>query len=468
MSDKYDVIVVGAGIGGLCAAALSAKEGYRTLVVEKREHVGGRFSTEEIDGFKCATGGYLVHDSGWVPRVFAEVGAKLDVRPCPERFYKFTKHGGKEFRLPTGSRFTAMFDIVGRLDGGKARLAGHLMKEVGQQKIKNAFKLGAHKPDSVGGLTLKEWLLRFTDNEEVHQIFDAICIGVLVAHSYEIPASQFFHFMSCMRGMTDVGLSPHGNLANMEELAKVVKANGDVWTGSQVTRILVRDGAAVGAVLRKEGGPETEIDAPVIVSDLGPKMTTELAGPENFSEDHLTEIRMKHRPVPVTLIHVASEKPLCLAGGEHGGSYFIGCRRLTGGAPLTNTAPELAPRGMHLLYIAASPPSTLAPVDIEEERRLCMLDIDETFPEFKRYGKVLKLDVRNIDSDMPEGWTWQGPAYFMPRESNVRNLYDVGDGVHSKGYIGTTGCAEGAKQVVELIKKRGNAPHRRGHRHHTG
>jgi len=451
---KYDVVVAGSGMGGLCAAALAVKEGYKTLVLEKREHVGGRFSTEEIDGFKCATGGYLLHDSGWVPQVFKEVGAKLDVRPCPERFYKFTKHGGQEFRLPTGSRFTAMFDIVGRLEGGKTKLASNLMKEVGQQKVKNAFKLGATKPETLGGQTLKEWLLRFTDNEEIHQIFDAICIGVLVAHSYEVPATQFFHFMSCMRGMTDVGLSPNGNVANMEELAHVVRQNGAVWTGSEVTSILIQKGKAVGVLTKKEGGEEIEIPAQVVISDLGPKMTTDLAGAENFSDEHLEDIRVKHRPVPVTLIHVASDKPLCLPNGEHGGSYFIGCRRLTGGAPLTNTAPELAPPGMHLLYIAASPPSTLAPVDIEEEKRLCMLDIKETFPDFEQHGRILKMDVRNIDSDLPEGWTWQGPMYFMSRESNIKNLYDVGDGVHSSGYIGTTGCAEGAKRVIELVKKR--------------
>jgi len=328
------------------------------------------------------------------------------------------------------------------------------MKEIGQQKVKNAFKIGATKPETLGGQTLKEWLLRYTDNEEIHQIFDAICIGVLVAHSYEIAATQFFHFMSCMRGMTDVGLSPNGNVENMEELAKVVKRNGDVWTDTEVTKILVQKGKAVGVVVRKEGGQEVEIPAQVVISDLGPKATTVLAGIENFDDSHLEDVRVKHRPVPVTLIHLASDKPLCLPNGEPGGSYFIGCRRLTGGAPLTNTSPSLAPKGMHLLYIAASPPSTLAPVDIKEEQRLCMEDIKECFPDFEKHGRVLKMDVRSVDSDMPEGWTWQGPAYFMSRESNVKNLYDVGDGVHSTGYIGTTGCAEGAKRVIDLVKKR--------------
>ncbi len=53
---KYDVVVIGGGMGGMCAGALAVKEGLRTLVLEKRPMIGGRFSTETIDGFKIMTG----------------------------------------------------------------------------------------------------------------------------------------------------------------------------------------------------------------------------------------------------------------------------------------------------------------------------------------------------------------------------------------------------------------------------
>jgi len=40
-SDAYDVIVIGAGAGGMTAAAVAASEGLRVLVIEKTEFVGG-------------------------------------------------------------------------------------------------------------------------------------------------------------------------------------------------------------------------------------------------------------------------------------------------------------------------------------------------------------------------------------------------------------------------------------------
>ena len=42
MRDEYDVIVVGAGIGGLTTASILAKEGMRIALLEREDRVGGR------------------------------------------------------------------------------------------------------------------------------------------------------------------------------------------------------------------------------------------------------------------------------------------------------------------------------------------------------------------------------------------------------------------------------------------
>ena len=64
--NEYDVIIIGSGIGGMAAAALLAKKGVKTLVIESKERLGGRFSTINYEGFKLPTGAQLVHEQGWM------------------------------------------------------------------------------------------------------------------------------------------------------------------------------------------------------------------------------------------------------------------------------------------------------------------------------------------------------------------------------------------------------------------
>ena len=48
MAGSYDVIVIGAGLGGLTAAALLARAGRKTLVIERNRSVGGAASTYKV------------------------------------------------------------------------------------------------------------------------------------------------------------------------------------------------------------------------------------------------------------------------------------------------------------------------------------------------------------------------------------------------------------------------------------
>ena len=53
---KYDIIIIGGGHNGLVAGCYFARAGLKTLVLERREIVGGAAVTEEIHpGFRCST-----------------------------------------------------------------------------------------------------------------------------------------------------------------------------------------------------------------------------------------------------------------------------------------------------------------------------------------------------------------------------------------------------------------------------
>lgn len=64
--NKYDMIIIGAGISGLSLAHYCAKEGFKTLVIEKSERVGGTLhshSFEDAMGFWIELGAHTCYNS---------------------------------------------------------------------------------------------------------------------------------------------------------------------------------------------------------------------------------------------------------------------------------------------------------------------------------------------------------------------------------------------------------------------
>ena len=55
-TSQKKVIVIGSGFGGLCSAAILAKEGYDVTVLEKNSHMGGRAMTFDAKGFRFDMG----------------------------------------------------------------------------------------------------------------------------------------------------------------------------------------------------------------------------------------------------------------------------------------------------------------------------------------------------------------------------------------------------------------------------
>lgn len=72
-----EIVVIGAGVGGLAAALRLARAGHRVTVHERSAEVGGKLAVYERDGFRFDTGPSLLT----LPGVFEELG--LDLRPTP-------------------------------------------------------------------------------------------------------------------------------------------------------------------------------------------------------------------------------------------------------------------------------------------------------------------------------------------------------------------------------------------------
>jgi RNA polymerase sigma factor (sigma-70 family) len=103
------VVVVGAGFGGLAAAAYLRRAGAEVTVVERAHHVGGKAAKLERDGFVFDAGPTLLTMPDVMRDVFRAVGADLDHVAPLERLAPIARYvfaSGKELVVHADSART--------------------------------------------------------------------------------------------------------------------------------------------------------------------------------------------------------------------------------------------------------------------------------------------------------------------------------------------------------------------------
>lgn len=447
MGKKYDVIVIGSGLGGISAAALLAHAGYKTLVVEKFERLGGRFSTIEYKGFKLPTGAIGIEMGGTVEQVFKEVGVPFEVTPVPQLFYWIE---GKVYEMPGRGGVRALLDILSKTEGQRAKIVGRIAKEVAGEKIMSVFKKGFSEETELGGsISFREWLMQYTDDEKVLDVFRCVIFAMFCVSDSEMPAKEFFHFVSkgVGGGYRIYGHAKGGNLSMVEALAQAIRAKGgEVWTGAEAKQIVIKDGVAKGIVVHSNHS-DLEIEGQAVISDAGPKKTVELAGKNHFDSAYIKDVEGL-RSCPIVTFAAGADRPFIDVPGM---VNVVGGRSLYQFAPVTNVCPDLAPPGKHMLITFGGPPSSLNPMNARMEVEKHLLDLNEVLPGFDSYAEILRSDSRNIDDEWPAYLSW--PGRDLAQKTPIRNLYHVGDATKPSGKAGLPACAETGIRAAHEVKK---------------
>jgi len=427
----YQVIVIGSGVGGVCAAARLAHSGYKVLVLERLPFLGGRFSSLEHKGFRVTTGAVSIECGAALEQTFREVGANFDVRrPYPRVRYRIE---GKDYEMPERGGLRFLMSIAAKDE-----------KEV--ETVLKAFREPSLQPHVESEMSVKEWVLQFTDNQRVLGVLQALCGGTFSVNTYEAPVVEFFKLLR-RGGFSNFGFAPRGNIALVESLADVVRRNGgEIWMRSEVTQILVKDGVVRGVVARKDNR-EIEVPASFVISDVGPVKTVQLAGEGNFDAEYLKCSIHRIKPSYTLLLEILSHRPLVDFPGV---LMTVGTRRTAFIVTQTVCCPELAPEGKHLTTVVGAPEFSTPSLDLRREFELIIEDARDNIASFDRYADEVMM--RSFHGDWP-GYRAR-PGCDAPQRTPIRGLYNVGDGAKASGHFGLGGSAEAARLVTEEIKER--------------
>ena len=300
----YDAVVVGGGHNGLTAAAYLARAGLTTLVLERRDIVGGCCVTEEIaPGCRVSTTSYVA--SMLRPEVISDLHLAdygLRMVPCDPAIQVPFPDGHVVPWWADRERAKAEFKRISAKDAETFIQVDDRLKKLARY-LQPFFM---EPPPEIDTRSMRGWgdlfrvgkKFRGISSDEVSQLISFLTgsLGEFLDHNYESEKIKTMFLANNVYGKhggpyqpgTAIGLLFHllsggehelqgfyGHvMGGMGAITEALAASGrklgvEIRTSAPVAQIEVRDGRARGVVL--EDG--TEIRARIVVSNADPKRT---------------------------------------------------------------------------------------------------------------------------------------------------------------------------------------------------
>jgi phytoene dehydrogenase-like protein len=303
-NSQFDAVVVGGGHNGLTAAAYLARAGLKTLVLERREGVGGCCVTEEIiPGCRASTTSYIA--SMLRPEVIRELHLRefgLRMVPCDPALQVPFPDGQVVPWWSNRDRAVQEFHKISPKDSERFVRVDDQLKKLARY-LQPFFMEPPPEVDtgSLRGwndLLRASWRFRHISNVEVAQLVSFLTgsLGEFLDKNYESEKMKTMFLANTVYGKhggpyqpgTAIGLLFHllsggddelqgfyGHvLGGMGAITQALAASGrklgvEIRTGLSVARINVNDGSARGVRLEDD----TEIHTKLVLSNADPKRT---------------------------------------------------------------------------------------------------------------------------------------------------------------------------------------------------
>lgn len=448
--ERYDAVIIGAGLGGLSTAALLAKAGKSVLLVERHDRPGGYAHGFRRRNYHFDSGVHLVSGCGaqgyangsTIYKICSSLGIDADAIFLPLSSYaqvvfpelELVLHSGEEaFITEMGLHFPEERDNLLRL----LRLCKTLAEEalLAEETLKQSRH--TRKPPTQTLAHLFRYR-RTTLAEALDEFLVAPGLKSACASLWPylgLPPSQlsFLYWASMMAGYTYEGAyycrGSFQNYAN--RLAQAIEEyNGEVLLNASVRRICVENGKAVGIVL--ENGQR--IQAQTVVSNVDAHQTAELLiGREHWPVGFGNHLEKLSSTLSIFASYIATDLPLT-AAAHHESFFYTSFDHEAAHAATLNgepnwfsvtlpslTDPSIAPPGHHVLLL-----TTLCPFDIGQSWRQAKSGFQKMLLEkAEQFFPGLNQHLLHIESGSPrtlERYTLnhKGAAYgFAPTPDQI-------------------------------------------------
>lgn len=250
---QADVVVVGAGLAGLCCARKLAAEGVSVQILDASDGVGGRVRTDEHEGFLLDRGFQILLTA------YPEAQAELDfdaLRLCGFMPGALVRKEGRFFKLTDPNRgggyFSNLFSPVGSmLDKIRvSRLRSDLLRTPVEEIFENP-EISARQ-----ALLMRRFSLRIID-EFFRPLFGGAMLDSNLAGS-----SRMFEFIFKMFSEGDAAVPEKG----MGEIPKQLASS----LPGGALRLNTRVQSALAGEVKLESGEEITAQAVVVATD-GPE-----------------------------------------------------------------------------------------------------------------------------------------------------------------------------------------------------
>ena len=440
---NYDVIVIGAGLGGLLSAAQFLRRGQRVAVIERLAHPGGRFTAKTFQGAQVSTGAVHMLPFG----SNGELAGMLRALGVPHRI-----HDAEVF---------ASYHVRGRQYTCRSLL--QLAAVLGPRQFAELVRLGVPmflrrpRPDEAR-MSHQEWLLRRISRErspELYAFFERMCHFALSVDLADISYPEVVEVTKNMLRYGAPGVVDGGCAALTGELERrIVRDGGELRMQHDVLGILREGDQVTGVRVRNRAdGEELTLAAPMVISNIGPEATERLcahetagasAGPPKEQLAEPEDGAWPRREAIGLKVHLLSDHSII---AHKGIMYCLDTQRIAGVVQPSNSDRRLAPPGKHLLITH----QLMRPgADVNVEREAARADLRRLFG--KDFGsRVTILTMSQYRGEWPVNRVAQG-ADVAP-QTRLAGLYLVGDAVKPSGYLMVEGVAQSVNALMDVIER---------------